>query len=180
MTEYEKGYANFLYKFSNLIKIYRKDYNSKIILLCIGTSKIMGDSFGPLVGYKLKNKINDDRIIILGDLKDNINALNIEKRLVEVKKDYKDSLIIAIDAALSKKEDIGKIDVYPYGISIRKALGENNKKIGDLSIKAIVASDYKKTIDNYLELKQTPFSRIDYLSDITVNGINHVIKEQNV
>lgn len=180
MTEYEKRYANFLYKFSRLIKIYRKDYNSKLIFLCIGTSKVMGDSFGPLVGDKLQSKINNKNIVVLGDLKDNINALNIEKRMIKVKNTYKNSLVIAIDAALSRKEDIGKINIYPYGINIRKALGENYKEIGDLSIKAIVASDYKKAIDNFIELEQTPFSRIDYLSDIIVNGINYVIKEQNV
>lgn len=180
MTEYEKEYAKFFYTFSNMLKKYKKEYHTSIIFLCIGTSKIIGDSFGPLVGEKLKRLANDNKIIVVGDLSENISAVNIDDKMQKIKSKYKNALIISIDAALSKKENIGKIKVYPYGIKIRKALENTENKIGNLSIQAIVASNYKKSIDNYLELKQTPFSRIDYLSDITVNGINLAIKNSDV
>lgn len=180
MTEYERRYANFLYKFSKSIKEIKLNNYSKIVFLCIGTSDIVGDSFGPLVGKKLKEKIKNEKILILGDLQDNISALNIEKRVDNIKEKCDNPLIIAIDAALSRKEDIGKIKIYPYGMRVRRALEENENKIGNLSIKAIVANDNKEAIVNYQELKKTPFSRIDYLSQITADGINTVINNGNV
>lgn len=180
MTEYEKKYANFLYKFSKIIRDYQINNYSKIVFLCIGTSSVVGDSFGPLVGKKLKEKIKKQNILVLGDLQDNISALNIEKRVNNIKEKCSNPLIIAIDAALSRKEDIGKIKVYPYGIKIRNALEKNENKIGNLSIKAIVANDNKESIENYQELKNTPLSRIEYLSQITADGINTVINDSNV
>lgn len=180
MTEYEKTYANFLYKFSEILKKYKNDDHSEIIFLCIGTSELNGDSFGPVVGNKLKERINSKKVIIFGDLKDNVNALNIEKNVELIKKNYKKPLVIAVDAALSRKEDIGKIKVYPNGIRIRRALENRGDIIGDLSIKAVVANNYKKALTNYMELKKTPLSRINYLSEITVTGIDSVIKNSNV
>ena len=180
MTEYEKIYANFLYKFSKIIGESRTNSYSNIVFLCIGTSKIIGDSFGPLVGKKLKDKIRKEKIVILGDLKDNISALNIEKTVNKVKKTYNNPLIIAIDAALSRKEDIGKIKIYPYGIKIRKSLENNENKIGNFSIKAVVATDNKETLRNYKELITTPKDRVEYLSQITADGINFVINNSNV
>lgn len=180
MIEYEKIYANFLYKFSKIVKDYRiKDY-SKIVFLCIGTSNIIGDSFGPLVGKKLKDKIKNENILILGDLQNNVSAQNIEKTVNKVKEIYNNPLIIAIDAALSRKEDIGKIKVYPYGIKIRKSLENNENKIGNICIKAVVSNDNKESIKNYKELIRTPKYRIEYLSQITADGINFVINNSYV
>lgn len=180
MTKYEKVYANLLYKFSKIMERYKQNEYSQIIFLCIGSSKIIGDSFGPLVGNKLKQKISSKDIIVVGDLKNNICALNIDKNIEIIKNNYKKPLIIAIDAALSRNEDIGKIKIYPYGIKIRKALDDEEKIIGDLSIKAVVANNKKIGISNYIELKETPYDRIEYLSDILVTGINEVIKNSNV
>lgn len=180
MTQYEKRYANFFYKFSKLIEIYKSENYSKIIFLCIGTSKVIGDSFGPLVGNKLKREIHNNNIIILGDLEENISALNLYENLKFINNKYNKPFIISVDAALSRKEDIGKINVYPYGIKIRNALEENHNRIGNLSIKAIVANNNKKSIENYLELMNTPKSRIEYLSDITAKAIKSVIEYSNV
>lgn len=180
MTEYEKVYADFLYEFYKTLKKYKISNYSKLIFLCIGTSKIVGDSFGPLVGKRLKENIKKDNVLVLGDLKENINALNIENTVNKVKEKYNNPLIVAIDAALSRKEDIGKIKVYPYGIKIRKALEDNENKIGTLCIKAVVANDNKVAIKNYKELIKTPKDRIEYLSKITADGINFVINNSNV
>lgn len=180
MTEYEKVYADFLYKFSKILKKYKISNYSKLVFLCIGTSKIVGDSFGPLVGKNLKDNIKKENILVLGDLKENISALNIENTVNKVNEKYTNPLIVAIDAALSRKEDIGKIKIYPYGIKIRKALEDNENKIGNLCIKAVVGNDNKEEIKNYKELITTPKNRIEYLSKITADGINFVINNSKV
>lgn len=180
MTQYENVYANFLYKFSKVVKKYKNELYSEMIFLCIGTSKVSGDSFGPLVGNKLKQRINNRKIIVLGDLENNIDASNIEKSIEVIKTKYKKPLVISVDAALSRKEDIGKINIYPYGVKIRKAIENQNGGIGDLSIKVVVANNCRKPISNYIELKRTPFSRIDYLSEIIANGINEIIENSDV
>ena len=55
MTFKEELYNNFVQDFSIVLREKIKDLElSKLIFLCIGTDRVMGDSFGPLIGYKLQ------------------------------------------------------------------------------------------------------------------------------
>ena len=55
---------------------------SEIIFLCIGTDKITGDCFGPLVGTNLKRMLENSNIFnitIYGTLIKNVNYSNVEQ-----------------------------------------------------------------------------------------------------
>ena len=82
-----------------------------LVFLCIGTDRMTGDCFGPLVGSKIKEKIENNNIFninIYGTLEDNISFTNIEETLNVIKKKHPNSYIIVIDAALSKKENMAR------------------------------------------------------------------------
>ena len=93
MEQYKCEYE--LNTLKNIIinKLSTEMYNAKknksyleIVFLCIGTDKITGDCFGPLVGSKLNQLLESYNIFninIYGTLNKNVNYINIkEKRQV--------------------------------------------------------------------------------------------------
>ena len=104
----EKFIKDFSYIF-NKVKS-QKEY-SELTFLCVGTDRITGDCFGPLVGSKLIEKLkqcNYSNVNVYGSLEQNLSYENINNIIKNINNK---SIIIVIDAALSKKENIGKIFV---------------------------------------------------------------------
>ena len=63
----------------NRIKKFMRLYRyRKMIILCIGSPRATFDSFGPLVGSKLTEIINNPNIKIYGTMENPLNAKNIE------------------------------------------------------------------------------------------------------
>ena len=59
-------YKRFVWELENTIKA--NNFYDSVVILCIGTSLINGDSFGPKVGTMLrKNLINNKKITVIGD-----------------------------------------------------------------------------------------------------------------
>lgn len=117
---------------------------NKIVVLCIGTDKLIFDSYGPFVGYLLKNVYNlhnKENTIILGDLKNPVHAVNLVQKVEEV--DKENSLIIAVDTAITynkkrhKEIMIGKGPIKPGN-----AAGKKLPKVGDINIKGVIFKDY--------------------------------------
>jgi len=171
-------YNNFVKDFNNkLYEITSNNYFSDIIFLCVGTDRVTGDCFGPLVGYKLKGLFNDIyNVKIIGDLNAPISSSNIRSRTLDIYKDYEKPCIIAIDAALSKQEDVGKIIVTAGGMHLGKCLNKSIAFIGDISIKGVVAKNLKVANSNLRVLKATPLSLVMDLADVTAKGIYEVVK----
>ena len=79
------------------IAYFIRDYlNLNTIVVCIGTDRCIGDCLGPLVGTLLEEKRFP--LPVFGTVSEPIHALNIDKRLQEIKLAYADANIIGIDA----------------------------------------------------------------------------------
>ena len=104
--------------------------NENLIFVCIGTSDVLWDSVGPLVGSFLKENINNRYVI--GDMNNNICS-NYD--LMFYNSIIKDKFIVAIDSAINKGL---KNDIYVTNNAISMGIAFNNNKgnIGNLSIKA--------------------------------------------
>ena len=112
----------------------KKNYQ-EIKFICIGTDRIIGDSFGPFVGSLIKKDIKN-RYQIFGDLECNVNALNVERINEENKKD---SLIIAIDAATTRNiGSIGNISISSESLRPGSGVGKEISPVGDISIRGII------------------------------------------
>ena len=98
-------YANFNFEFNKVIKRVNEKRYSDLIFICIGTNKIVGDSFGPIIGEILKRNVNDRRIKVIGDLINNINAKNIKN----IKYNCANPYVISIDSALSDTIEPGNV-----------------------------------------------------------------------
>lgn len=169
-------YTNFVYDFSNNLRQKIQDLEiSKLVFLCIGTNRVIGDCFGPLVGYKLKELFREEKNIeIVGDIENIVSFQNIEKIINTIKQE--NSFVIAIDAALSSNiSKIGTISVSSNKINVGSSINNKNLYIGDISIKGIVAKDLKNAKYNFKTLQNIPLNIIINMSDCVATGIYNVI-----
>ena len=149
-----------------------KNKFSNYIFLCIGTDKIVGDSFGPLVGQSLF-KIN--KFDVIGTVEKNLTYDNIEENLNTIYKKYEKPCIIVVDSAVSHEKNLGRIIITNRKTELGKSLEKEKFKIGDISIKAVVAKKQDTPLKNYEELINTPNKLIKKMVGVTVKGINKVL-----
>ena len=109
----------------------------KIVVLCIGTDKVVGDSLGPSVGSLLIEGLNSD-VIVYGTLQTNVNAKNLLLVKEMIKTLHPDRTLLCIDAALGVASEVGTIQVYAHGLYPGSATNKNLPCVGDLSIVGVV------------------------------------------
>lgn len=172
MLSQSERYNNFVNEFSSILYNLKMDIPfSDYIFLCIGSDKIIGDSYGPLVGQKLKESFKNmyNNIKVYGTLDEPISAINLEKKIAEIYKKYQHPCIIAIDSAFGREDKIGSIFVSDTKMQCGKGTGKNMVKVGDISIKGIVAKDLKMPRCNFSSLQNIPLGSILRLSTITAD-----------
>lgn len=169
-------YNKFVCDFYNILNDSNLNYTN-LILVCIGTDKMTGDLFGPLVGNKIKDLNNEKylKMIVYGDLENQVIFSNANQVINKIKYKYEKPCIIAIDSALSKKENIGKIIVKKGGVSYGHALKKKSNEIGDVTVKAIVGINYNHVYKNFKSLENVPLNLIVKLANIVANGITEVV-----
>lgn len=173
MQEFSQDFGTKLYKEK------LKNNFSQIVFLCVGTDRVIGDCVGPLVGSKLMDLFEDYNILninIYGTLTENINYINVKNVIERIEKHHKDACVIVIDAALSKKENIGKIYVSNSKTILGRGINKNKIQIGDISIKVVVGRDLKVSKYNFKSLQNTSLGFVMNLSEKVAEGIFDVIK----
>ena len=149
----------------------------KIIFLCIGTDRITGDCLGPLVGSNLKELfINDPKIEVIGNIEEPIHLGNIKNEIKKIKKNSGENLIISIDSALARKNNIGEIYIQEKPLAIGKGLNKSsNIKVGNISIKGVVEQNYNCKKYNFMALQNVPLGRVIKMVDEITLGIYRTI-----
>ena len=113
--------------------------------VCIGTNRIISDSFGPRVGKKLKQVFyKNENINVYGTMENPIHLKNVEYFL---KKMENKNQIILIDSAIGRKEDIGNTYVNRGGLEIGKAFNHSIYIPANINIKTVIGA--KEYIPNY-------------------------------
>lgn len=147
----------------------------KILVLCIGTDMCTGDSFGPLTGTFLKR--NNCPCTVIGDLENIVHYNNLNDKIHYINVNYKDYFIIAVDASLGDKNNIGKIFIEKGSMFPATALKSKNISIGDIAIKAIVNRYSSIKYANEYILQQTRlyyvYSMAEILSKALLKAINN-------
>lgn len=175
----EQNYEEFVRDFTNKIYNLKADVPfSDYIFLCVGSDRVTGDAFGPLVGKKLEELLQNyyNNIHIIGTLENPINANNLNKTILKIQQNFKNPCIIAIDSALSKQEDIGRIFVTNKEMKLANSIGKGSVDIGNISIKGVVAKNHRMSKQNFYELQNTSLNLVIKLADIASMGIYEVIK----
>ncbi len=157
----------------------RKKGYIELVFLCIGTDRITGDCFGPLVGSKLEEKLehyNIFNINIFGTLKENVCYTNIKEVLKTIEIKHPNACLIVIDAALAVQEKIGNIIVRKEKMTLGKGLNKAKIEIGDISIKAVVGKNYKLPKYNFSHLQNISLNVVNTMANIVAEAITEVIK----
>jgi putative sporulation protein YyaC len=122
-----------------------KDYISKnTILVCIGTDRYIGDCLGPMVGTLLTYK--HFPLPVYGTIQEPIHALNINRKLDEIKLKHKSCNILGIDACLGDTESIGEIQIRDFPVHPGKGVGKSLPNVGEASIIGIVDSNANRNL----------------------------------
>lgn len=174
-VKYNKFMCDFYNQFSKI------NYNySDLVFLCIGTDRMTGDCFGPLVGNRIKEAIGNNNIkcTVYGDLENPLIYSGIDKSLKEINEKCDNPCIIAIDAALSDESNIGKILVRKGGLKFGVAINKGRREVGNISIKAIIGRNYKTTHKNMELLQNTSLNFVMNLANIVSGGIVEIIKRE--
>lgn len=141
-----------------------------IIILCIGTDRVTGDSLGPMIGYKLKQYTHTiyREVKIYGTLESPVHAINLEETIHEIHQNYKDPFIIAIDASLGRMDSIGYLTIGTG--SLKPGLGVNKElpEVGDMFITGIV--NLNLGTEN-VTIHNTRLGLIMKMADVAYSGI---------
>lgn len=167
MLSGNEKYNKFVNEFSDILyNLKTEEPYSDYLFLCVGSDKIIGDCYGPLVGQKLKEGFKNtyQNIHVYGTLDEPISAVNLESIVNKIYKNYSNPCIIAIDSALGAQDNIGKILVTDKKMQCGKGTNKKLIAIGDISIKGIVAKDYKMPKYNFQALQNTRVRRSNQFS----------------
>ena len=139
----------------------------EIIILCIGSDRITGDSLGPLIGQQL-SRYRWKNIHIYGTLDAPVHALNLESTLSGIKKRHPSALILAVDASLGSQKHIGYITAGIGPIHPGSGVHKNLPAVGDLYITGILNAS--GSFEHFL-LQTTRLSFVVQMADTITDGI---------
>lgn len=163
-----------------IYKILKKEINKnsdkQLVIWCIGTKKVIGDSLGPYVGEKLIRNNKNNNIVIKGSLSNQINYLNIEQEIKKLNKKYSYIYSVVVDSCLYTKNSIGELIISKNNVILGSALKKSNYIIGDISIKGIVGEDYKSPLENIKSLEKVPK---DIIKEMSFKISNQILKSIN-
>lgn len=108
-------------------------------LLCIGTDRATGDSLGPLVGERLRRKLDSASglVRLFGTLEKPVHATNLTETILHISKKA-GRLLIAVDASLGKAGHVGTITVGRGSILPGACLSKDLPAVGDIFITGVV------------------------------------------
>ncbi len=138
------------------------------VFVCVGTDCVMGDTLGPITGQLLTKKHNIP-CYVYGTLTSPVTAKNLDEYFNLIEKKHPYNPVVIIDAALGKKDDIGKIKISNTGIIPGSAYKTNKKKYGDYAITAIVSENTPKGKE---EFKYVSLNLISSLAETIAQNIS--------
>lgn len=141
-----------------------------IVFVCIGTDRSTGDSLGPLIGSKLKEKpLNIFHVY--GTLEHPVHALNLEETLEIIKQKHKSSFVIGIDASLGKLTSVGQITIGNGPVKPGAAVNKKLPEVGDMHMTGIVNIG---GMMEYVVLQNTRLSVVMKMANVIAQGIQIV------
>lgn len=158
-------------KIKNTLKLMiaeKSPYHTHIVLLCIGTDRITGDSLGPFVGDKLQNSLFCP---VYGTIHNPVHAKNLKHALSAINR-RGTPLVIAVDAALGTHTD--HITVADEGVRPGTAIGKTLPLAGAISITGIVGSEGPSGMK---VLQNTRLASVMDMSDIIADAIKAALSE---
>lgn len=157
----------------NLILQMDKQYK-RIAVVCIGTDRSTGDSFGPLVGFML-SKYSMYDFDVYGTIVEPVHAMNLAETMEKI--DTENTLVIAVDASIGRIEHIAHIGLSNASIKPGSGVGKDLPAVGDVSFSGVVTMG---GIMPQIMLQNTSLGLVYKMAEITANSIKHVLYKQQL
>ncbi|MCL2674077.1 MAG: spore protease YyaC [Defluviitaleaceae bacterium] len=147
-------------------------HERELVLLCIGTDRITGDSLGPIIGHNLAEMAGSracpaHNFYIYGTLGSPVHAGNLSQVLDSIRTRHTNPVIIAVDASLGRPQSVGFVTIgigaLTPGAGVKKLL----PKVGDIHVTGIVNASGSA---NFAALQNTQPATVVKLADIITNG----------
>lgn len=137
----------------------------RIVVVCIGTDRSTGDSYGPLTGHMLsRTRIRDFQLF--GTFEEPVHALTLPQTLRHI--DLCSSLVIAVDASVGNPDFVGHIGMGTEPVRPGSGLGKDLPAVGDIAITGIAAAG---GIAPYLMLQNASLGMIYNMAEKTCYAI---------
>ncbi|MFR5601414.1 MAG: spore protease YyaC [Lachnospiraceae bacterium] len=135
--EETQEFASQLYEM--MMEELKREEKDGVVVLCIGTDRSTGDSLGPLIGYKLKEK-GIRRVQVIGTLERPVHAMNLEQYLHLIRISYPNHLVVAVDASVGKSEHVGYATLGKGSLKPGLGVCKELRAVGDIFITGIVGT----------------------------------------
>lgn len=111
--------------------------NLLLIILCIGTMRVRGDSLGPLVGSRLC-RMQLPGVRVYGTKEAPVHAGNLSGTLEEISREHPGTPVLAVDAAIGKWNMLGQIAFDAGPLYPGAGMGKDLPAVGDAHITGIL------------------------------------------
>ena len=150
----------------------------ELVLLCIGTDRITGDSLGPIIGHNLlKSRVLGKRAegspLIYGTLENPVHAKNLSSMLKDIYSWHNKPLIVAVDASLGRPQSVGFITIGAGALKPGAGIKNDLPDVGDVYVTGIVNSSGES---NLATLQNTRLSLVVRLADVITKGFVRALR----
>ena len=179
-SSHKEALADFSSAFYNIFKeVYEE--GRQVIVLCIGTDRVTGDSLGPMIGYKLDQyKFGIfGNIGIYGTLNEPVHAKNLKFTIDMIYEKYDNPLVIAIDASLGSICSIGHVTVGKGPLKPGAGVNKKLPIVGDMFVTGIVNISV-----GFSSIQNTRLGLVMQMADIIfygmVNALSRIKRQKNI
>lgn len=108
-----------------------------LVLLCVGTDRSIGDALGPLVGSLLEER-GPWPFRVMGTLEQPVHAGNLAETAAALHREYRNPLVVAVDACLGRAESIGYVTVGRGALKPGAGVNKNLPSVGQVYVTGVV------------------------------------------
>lgn len=137
----------------------QRSLSQPLIFLCIGSDRATGDSLGPIVGYKLKQR-RLSSAYVYGTLENPVHAKNLGQVIREIHDTFDQPFIVAIDASLGKASHVGYFTLGEGSLKPGAGVGKDLPQVGNLYVTGIV------NLSGFLENSLLQTTRLHTVMDL--------------
>lgn len=154
-----------------LKKEIQKNADKQMMVLCIGTEKVIGDSLGPMTGEKLSQMNLPRPILVKGSLKHPIHYLNFQDEWEKINRKYAPLFTLVVDSSLYREPYIGKTILTKGKTTLGDTIHKKKYCVGNCTLKGVVGQDFKNPIQNMQVLEHVSQQLIQEMSNQIVQMI---------
>lgn len=148
-----------------LIRKTKKEY-SEIVIVCIGTDRSTGDSYGPLTGHLL-SRVPRPAFRLFGTFEKPVHALTLADTLTQF--NAARALVIAVDASVGSTGYVGFVGVTAGPVRPGSGLGKELPPVGDISITGIAAEG---GLSPFMMLQNAPLGMVYNMAEKTFHALH--------